>query len=168
MKNFDDDRNMKNTDAAINLSSNKSEIIIHQNRITKTIKHFLEQTFISQSITINPSKKQFMNFDVYQDIMSHVANQINQQDMNLIMSLQNMIEQQQSRLPNYIIKHSIVIENNEKQQQRILEQIEDVLVNMSERIEQICITTYFEGDHDLDSQLQAVLNQYEEIIHEIE
>ncbi|CAK94722.1 unnamed protein product (macronuclear) [Paramecium tetraurelia] len=170
MKNFEEDRkNMKNPDAAINLSPNKSEIMIHQNRITKTIKHFLEQTFLSQSICLNPSKKkQFMNYDVYQDIMSHIANFINQQDMNLIMSLQNINEQQQSRVPTYILKHSIVIENNEKQQNRILEQIEDVLINIGERIESICISTYIDGDHDLDGQLQAVLNQYQGILNDIE
>ncbi|CAD8138870.1 unnamed protein product [Paramecium pentaurelia] len=166
---FKNDQNIQqHIDASINLNSDKSEIIIKQNKITKTIKNFIGQTFISQFIVLHPSKTQLMNIDVYQDLMSYTANFVNQQDVNLIIFQQNGNQLNQNRLPNYILKHSIVIESNQKKQEQILESIGDILINIGEKIEKIIINAYQNGDHNLDSELQAVINQYQQVIQNIE
>ncbi|CAD8132382.1 unnamed protein product [Paramecium pentaurelia] len=151
-------------DEQTNLNERKDQLIIQHNKIKQTIQHFCDQTYISSSININPSKIQIMNAAVYEDLMSYIANFVNQQDMNLVLSLSSIDHQSQNRLQNYTLKHSIIIEFDQKLQQELLQTIEKILIHVGEKIEQICINAYLHGDQNLNNELQVLLNQYMNIL----
>ncbi|CAD8054612.1 unnamed protein product [Paramecium sonneborni] len=148
-------------DASINLSQDKEEMIIKRNKLQKIIKHSGGQTLISYNIVLD-SQTKTMNATVYEDLMSFIANYVNQQDMNLLICLSDALSQNKNRLPKYILKYSIIADLGQYKQ--MFQQIEQILLIIHENIEKICINAYINGDNNLENDLRDLLIQYKEIL----
>ncbi|CAK83263.1 unnamed protein product (macronuclear) [Paramecium tetraurelia] len=144
------------------INENRDVLIKHSsNGITTELKSYIDFQTITKFKHINQQTK--MNYNIHFDIMSEISNYINNQDSSLRMCT---VQLEQQRFEQIQIQFQLIYAITFEYGYQIKEkEIDDAIVQISSRIDQICVQTYNHGDANLMKQIDELFEQYQEIFN---
>ncbi|CAD8047226.1 unnamed protein product [Paramecium primaurelia] len=165
----EDVKNLELSDIEINyqinysLNKNKDSLIQHSsNGVITELRSFKDyQTIIKIKPIIQNNK---MNYYIHFDIMSEISNYINNKDINLRMCTISFEQQQQfqQNQMQFQLIYAITFEYGFQIKENPIDQ---AIIQISSRIDKICIETYNNGDINLIQQIDELFEQFQEFLN---
>ncbi|CAD8139975.1 unnamed protein product [Paramecium octaurelia] len=151
-----------NHQVTYSINENRDVLIKHSsNGVTTELKSYVDFQTITKFKHINQQTK--MNYNIHFDIMSEISNQVNNQDTNLRMCTVQLGQQRfQTIQIQFQLIYAITFEYGFQIKEK---EIDDAIVEISSRIDQICVQTYNHGDANLMQQIDELLEQYQEFLN---